>query len=1092
MIVHSSVIQLARRLRLFLPLAGLGAATAHLLALSSGACPGVSVALTAAAAGLTQPSGISHPLFALVARRVAALDMFTLPVRLNLLSAFCGTCCAMLLYLLTAKLILFSACEDDGGGGRNLLLDTHEDEGQMQPEVTLHNWRVFRTAVVGGLAAAFLLAFSAPSWVAATRLHFGLFDLLLALLSLLFFPVVGESNRYVRLVLSFFFFSLGLVESAVFLMLLPIYGVFVLKEFVYSNLRMACIAGLGLAGVLGVAVAFYAFSLNTDAAVVPSLPNLLRAFVFKLPFNHYRELGSLLPRVGWVLVVLAVGLPALVLLFGKQLLFKERGFNTLLALLLVLLATAPGMLNLPFSLFFLHQATGHLSVFGTALASTAAGAALAACLIFFIPEEHPEAAAEFPDQEEENELLFVPGFVVVFIGLFSVLTLATPWRSFRVVDTRPAMFADGVAREMLRAMDGRTWLVTSGFLDHHLRIQALMTRRPLVLVSIQARAKLSDRAQLSQMIEASDTFEGLNRQRLQNALAIGPLHFVMEWFKMDANAGSRAMVFATPDIWAECGYRAVPEGLAFGGVPKGQKLELASLEQKNREFADRVWPLLGGRGDSIPQLDALRELLAMRASFVFNELGVMLEDGNDNEAAFDAYQRASQIAPMNISALVNAYSLTRSQHIHAEEQEKLKQRMSVALSNRDMPVRGLMGVLQNYGTIRDPAFYQQQAALWSAIGTRNIAADRLRRAVELSGQSGSSALVQRALVHTYVGDAKKAEECYRAALAEDGVSEAAYAGLSTLMLTQHKTAEAEMVVQEALRAGVAKEALLFQTVTLAIFKQNTEQALKLLQGATEKYPDDLRYWTLLADILLNQGDTAKVEHTVLPAMKKRLKQDNHFLVSAIQGLVLYKKGPRFFKEARLSLLEALSMNAALPDIWKILFELDMAMGRLDFLEVDARSMLSLDSGDAQANYLMGACLIARGRLPEAEDFLRRSVEAKPTAAAHNDLAECLRQQKRLAEAEASARRALELEPGLLAAKDTLACVLCDGGRYAEAEPFAVKVVAAKPDFLPFQLTLLRVEIGQRRKLEAEHRIRALNQAQFAVPEALLREFEALP
>lgn len=1090
MTVHSTVLQLARRLRLFLPLAGVGAVTAHLLALSPGVCPGVTAALTAAAAGLTPPSGISHPLFALVARRVASLELFSLPIRLNLLSALCGACCAMLLYLLTARLILFSACEDEGGGGRNLLMDTPAGGGQMQPEVALHNRRVFGTAVVGGLAAAFLLTFSAPSWIAATRLHFGLFDLLLALLSVLLFPAVGASKRPVGLFLSFFLFTLGVSESAVFLVLLPVYGFFLFNVFVASRRRLALIAGLGLAGVLGVAVSLYAFSQNTDASVSTSLTNLLRAFVFGLPFNHYRELGSLLPRAGWVLVLLQVGLPALVLLFGKQILFKERGINTLLALLLVLLSAAPGMLNLSVSPFSLHQATGHLSVFGAALAATAAAAALSACLVFFIPADESQATSVSSRKKWVRS--FVPGFVVVFIGFFTVLTLATPWRSFRATDSRPAMFADGVAREMLSAMDGRTWLVSSGFLDDHLRIQALMTRLPLVLVSLQGRSQLSDRARLSRLIEASDMFEGLNRQRLQNALAIGHLHFVMEWFKMDANAGSRAMVFATPDIWAECGYRPVPEGLAFGGVPNGQKLELAGIEKKNRAFSDRVWPLLSKRGDGIPQLDALRELLAMRAGFVYNELGVMLEDGGDYEAAFGAYQRASQIDPMNISAWVNAYSLTCSRNIHAEAQDKLKKRMTVALSNRQTPVRGLMGVLQNYGTIRDPAFYQQQAALWSAIGTRKIATDRLRRAVELSGQSGASALVQKALVHTYAGDLKKAEECYRAALAEDGVSEAAYSGLSTLLLTQHKTSAAELAMQEALKAGVDKEKFLFQTVTLAIFKKNTEQALKLLKGATEKYPDDLRYWTLLADILLNQGDLDEVEHVVLPAMKTRLKSADHFLVSAIQGLVLRKKGPRFFKEARLSLLEALSMNAALTDIWKALFELDMAMGKLDYLEVDARSMLSVDSGHAQANYLMGVCLIARGRLREAEDFLRRSIESEPTAAAHNDLAECLRQQQRLADAEASAKRALELEPELLAAQDTLACVLCDGGRYAEAEALTAKVVSAQPDYMPFQLTSLRVDIAHRRKIEAERRLKVLDKAKFAVPESLRREFDALP
>jgi tetratricopeptide (TPR) repeat protein len=481
----------------------------------------------------------------------------------------------------------------------------------------------------------------------------------------------------------------------------------------------------------------------------------------------------------------------------------------------------------------------------------------------------------------------------------------------------------------------------------------------------------------------------------------------------------------------------------------------------------------------------------MKIGFVFNELGVMLEDEGKGEAAYEAYERATQIDPKNISATINAYSLAFKKHIHSDSLEKLKKKMSAAMSGHDKRILGIMGVLQNYGTIRDPSFYQQQSAIWSAIGPRRIAADRLQKALALSEQVGASALVQKAMVCAYAGDIQKAESWFLAALAEDGANELAFSGLCTLMLNRRNTGEAEKWLHKAQAAGVEKDALLFQTITLAILKKETDQALKLLESATEKYPDDLRYWALLADILLNRGDIASVEFTVLPKMKQRLKKPDHFLVQAIQGLMLCKKGPSRFKEARLSLLNAVSINASLPEIWTAVFELDVALGNLEFTEADAKSLLRVDSGHAQANYLMGVCLLARREVAAAEDFFQRSIEKQPTAAAHNDLAECLRLQKRLADAEASARRALELNPDLYAAQDTLACVFCDEKRYAEAEAVASRAVNAKPTCMAFQLTMLRAEVGLRKKGPAEERLKMLDRVKFAVPETLRREIDVL-
>jgi tetratricopeptide (TPR) repeat protein len=197
--------------------------------------------------------------------------------------------------------------------------------------------------------------------------------------------------------------------------------------------------------------------------------------------------------------------------------------------------------------------------------------------------------------------------------------------------------------------------------------------------------------------------------------------------------------------------------------------------------------------------------------------------------------------------------------------------------------------------------------------------------------------------------------------------------------------------------------------------------------------------------------------------------------------LLKKKGADYFEEARLSLLRALSINAARLDLWSIIFELDLAMGKPEFTEADARNLLNIEPDHALANYLMGSLLLSCGKLQEAEDFLRRSIEKNPTAAACNDLGENLRRQQKLAEAEAFARRALVIEPGLLLAMDTLASVLYDAKKYEEVAQLVVKAVAPHPGHLVFQRTLLHIQEKQGGYAGTQEQLKVLVALQTAIP-----------
>jgi tetratricopeptide (TPR) repeat protein len=274
---------------------------------------------------------------------------------------------------------------------------------------------------------------------------------------------------------------------------------------------------------------------------------------------------------------------------------------------------------------------------------------------------------------------------------------------------------------------------------------------------------------------------------------------------------------------------------------------------------------------------------------------------------------------------------------------------------------------------------------------------------------------------------------------------------------------------------------------VAILKGDVDRTLDLLAEATRAHPKDLRYWALLADFLLSRGDTQAVEFSVLPAMQRAFPGGNHYLIHAVRGYLLKKKGPSHFKAARLSLVKALSLNAALLDMWKTVLELDAELGNLAVVETDARSLLSIYPDHALANYLLGSVALARGSLAEAEDYLRRSVETAPTAAACNDLAENLRLQHRLDEAEAYARRALSLKPGFPNALDTLANVLLDGGHADASAEYAARAATARPHYPAFQITLLRLALEQGDRDGAKRLARKLADDKVAIPEPLLKK-----
>lgn len=1074
---HPSALALAQRLDLYLPIPGLAAAFLYLATLSHGLTAGPSTILTATAAGLIPPSGECHPLFAWLAHAVASCDFLALPTRLNSLSALCGILCAALFYRLVARTILFAAFEGETYDA-TACDATPASFQKPSPEEARHNQRLFWIAVTGGLTAALSLATTAPVWAAATRLDHSLFDLLLALVSLSFIGAARPTRCVPQLAASAFFFSLGLLESAVFILLLPCYAYALFRLWLPACRRARLSVGLALAILAGGAVMFLAFTQNADQQGA-SLTGLFRHYARSLPPTLSREFRSFFPSVGWLIPFLQVGLIAVLLLFGLRLLTRPKTADAAVALVLLTAAVIPGLLDIPGSPQSVFDPLFHLPVFACAVIALGTAAALTAALLAIEPEDTPPT-----DETRAARPQIARGVATLLLPLLLLLALATPIRIYPKVLAGRGEFADVAAQALLDTLKDATWIFSNGLLDDSLRVRAFMEGRHVVVVSLLRPDALSERKRLHAVIDANPQFAGLDRVRLQNALFVSPTRFVAEWLNADTNAAPRVAFLTAPDIWTPCGYRAVPEGLAFGGVRRGQKVDAHRIAAENQRFADRLAPLLSDEPLPSAALARLRDAVRTRLGLAENELGVLFEEAEDYEAAYRAYAEAVRIDPGNISAAINHYAVAVLQKIHPESHDLLRTRARNLICDSRRAQDSLTSILQRHGTIRLPEFYRQQAALRVAAGEQAVADERTRQAITLSQRAGAAALNEKGACFEQLGDTLQAEACYRAAAEQSPANAEAFAGLCRLAVGRRNLPEAERWMARALEAGLVAGERLRLTVDLALLKQDMPRAKALLKQGVSEFPEEPYYWDRMADLLLRQGESLTVEKILLPDMQKKLAPSDQYLVYAIRGVLLCRKGPESLREGRQLLAKALSLNASQPNVWKTLLTADMAIGDRALIESDARALLEHDPDHGLANYLMGSILLGQGRLKPAEDFLRRSIGNAPTAMACNDLAEALRQQKHAQEAEGFARKAVALDPSLTTALDTLACVLFDLGKNDESLSYAARAVAAQPKHAGYQLTLLRVLVTRADRDAVRQKLRELDAAKIAVPTQL--------
>ena len=853
-----------------------------------------------------------------------------------------------------------------------------------------------------GLVAGVVFMLTPAVRESATHLEPRLFDAVWALaMFALFIPYLRASApRFLFAALLGVMTALGLMESALFLALAPlVLGAMVVVELKRGHKPYASITLF--AGVF--LVAFLVF---------------LKVFHLELtPFlkETTRELKSFWQIKGWLFIALFATLPFLVALFSSARAFRAKadlatllfhGALALVSILAVATPLAPSALMRPFGIL--------------PVATSFFAACVAGYLIAFVVFHRPNVA------------VLSVGIVFAFVLAFNAL-----WNLF-AFDADRGAFADRVAEKILDDLQGRTWFVTDGSLDSHLLLKAKERGQELHLVCLARDLDKDYLDELKGEVVAAGLGGDKNEDLALN-LSLGVLPFVQDWFSSDPDIAQKVALLVAPDLVYATGKKPVPEFLFFGLDPARQADWEAWKTFDGVLEAPKGWGSYGASWKDLSPTDRLRLNLRRHAGLLANNHGVYLQEQGRDDEAFDAYERVlNEIDADNICAAFNEMEMAMRKYPRAVAKEReLKRSLDAVVA--DTSRRYLIWRLSSiYGYIRNPDALVRLGFAWARSGRPGAALAQIRRALDLVPSEKRTAYMNMmAALYASESDYASSRKIYEKILETDGTNFQALMGMMNVSLMDGQGEQALTYLERAIDAAPENVDLPVERALASMMRGNLAEAAASLREATDANPKNLRAWSLLAAVTMQQADAekdpkrrqallAEVKEQLIPAMERAATNPLDYHVQSTKAFYLMRQGEEKRREARDALEAATRANPNAAVMQDLLLNLDISLVDYSTAERHARDVLRQNRKAPLANYVMGSLAMRKGDYREAEVFLRRAVEAaNAPAVAFNDLAEVLRRTSRLPEAEAVIREAIQKAPSASVFHQTLAEILVD-------------------------------------------------------------------
>ena len=884
------------------------------------------------------------------------------------------------------------------------------------------------SAMVGGLVASVTFMLTPAVESAATHLEPRMFAAAWAMLSFLLLFASAAAPKWLGwmlVVASGAVSGTGLADSPLFLMLFPL-------QFAAAWVASKASGGKGYGAATALLLVFIVVFFSFAPAATGDFGEYVK-------FQTAAARAYFAPK-GWLFVPFFTTIPFVVSLFSSASAYRDRGgwtqwlFHlamTFIAVLSVATALSPSSIA---------RECGQLPV---ATSAFAAFVAAYVAVYWWMQARTGARVNESLDSEPTSTgrvIAYVAGGVLavalVFSGLLNLFSF----------DSKAGAFADKVADKVVDDMDGRTWFVTDGTLDDHLRFAAARKGRELNLICLQRDLDKAYLADLGELVKAKG-LGGEKSNDLAISLSLGVLTFVQDWLADDPEAAKSVVVFGAPDLWHAANVKPVPEFAFFGSDPS-RKADWSAWKELDAVLsAPKGWGSYKLWKNEDP-VEKMRLDLRRHFGLVATDRGVWLQDEGRDDDAFAMYELVlNDIDTDNVSALFNEFEMARVGHPKAtQKRSELEKKLKAIKDDADRRYR-LWGLANYYGYIRSPEIFVRLGYAWARSGRPGEALQQIRRAIDFVPAENKTTLINMmAALYASGDDRGKSREMYESVLEKDADNHDALIGLMRLELMDGNGDKALAYLEKAVANADDSASARLETAMFRMMKGEQAAAADELRKVTDADAANLQAWSMLAAVTIQQIDSAKdeaekkkltkyLEDVILATMEKQARSGSDYYLQTTRAFVLLRKGDERRREARDAFVAAMRDRPDIAATGDMVLGLDIALNDTEDAERQAREVLRRNRKAPLANYVMGSLALQNGRYMEAETFLRRAVATnRPVVLALNDLAEVLRRNRNYAEAESFARKAVESAPDLYVAWETLGAILMDAnGDLDEAE-----------------------------------------------------------
>ncbi len=565
-----------------------GAFMLYRTTLHPGFAPGAPASMSAIVLGLQPAPDHQWLLWRLVGRMVSLLPYGSLSVRLNLMSAVFGAASVALLFALVRALLLIVAFRAS----------------------ILASVRRKHAGVVAGLVSALALGASVPFWLAATRSLPHTFEIFLILVCCWLLVRTAVSCHEMPLALAGGLIGLSMLEWQTGLILaLP------LCFFAWRAMGMGLLGDargfVALFGGIALGLLLYLLLdwtagrlLGSGDLVRGSFVSPLRSLVVNL-----KQLYGLTLRGGWrndprmLSVISFVVMPWLATVAlaiwrtddrasssGGLLMLALAG-TTLIALVGVTISPwgayrVIGEQGLPYRDL---PCTVYLLVALVAGYLAGQGCLLARGRCW--PEFKKRGRRMFDREEHDSGDVAdsAVGRLAVWFTVLLCLTMA--FINFDEVRSNREPLSRLLARKVVARMSpDRHWLVSgTPRLNTLVKLYAYESRHAIKTIDDSIENVTPAMLEHARRVIFDDpAFDGLDKTRLQSALATNAHVFLETWVALDRDAPRKLFVLTPDTFWAATGLRTLPEVVGYGGLRPEEQPDLERLLAEHEAFWDRV------------------------------------------------------------------------------------------------------------------------------------------------------------------------------------------------------------------------------------------------------------------------------------------------------------------------------------------------------------------------------------------------------------------------------------------------------------------------------------------------------------------------